>query len=82
LTVLSPTSPPCGSGCKAAGGILVDGLARQVKVLSADQAKGLEFDHVVVAEPAATAGRDEQWGNVYVARSAGARARAEEQHPL
>jgi superfamily I DNA/RNA helicase len=50
-----------------AGDILVDGLARQVTVLSADQAKGLEFDHVVVADPAAIAGRDEQWAYVYIA---------------
>ncbi|WP_156027719.1 HD domain-containing protein [Candidatus Solirubrobacter pratensis] len=50
-----------------AGDILTDGLARTVTVLSADQAKGLEFDHVVVVEPAAIAGAAEEWAYVYIA---------------
>ena len=50
-----------------AGDVLTDGLARQVTVLSAEQAKGLEFDHVVVVEPAAIAGPDEDWAYVYIA---------------
>jgi DNA helicase IV len=54
------------SGIRA-GDVLADGLARQVTVLSPAQAKGLEFDHVVVVEPAAIAGPDEQWAYVYIA---------------
>jgi DNA helicase IV len=50
-----------------AGDVLTDGLARQVTVLSAEQAKGLEFDHVVVVEPAAIAGPEEDWAYVYIA---------------
>jgi len=50
-----------------AGDVLVDGLSSQVTVLSAEQAKGLEFDHVVVVEPAAIAGPDEDWAYVYIA---------------
>jgi hypothetical protein len=49
------------------GDILSDGLNRQVTVLSADQAKGLEFDHVVVLDPAAIAGAAEDWAYVYIA---------------
>src|SRR3954447_24067182 len=49
------------------GDILTDGLSRQVTVLSADQAKGLEFDHVVVVEPEAIAGAAEDWAYVYIA---------------
>jgi (p)ppGpp synthase/HD superfamily hydrolase len=36
-------------------------------VLSADQAKGLEFDHMVVVEPAVIAGKEEDWALVYIA---------------
>jgi hypothetical protein len=50
-----------------AGDVLNDGLGRQVTVLSAEQAKGLEFDHVVVVEPARIAGRDGDWAYVYIA---------------
>jgi ATP-dependent exoDNAse (exonuclease V) beta subunit len=50
-----------------AGEILSDGLARQITVLSAEQAKGLEFDHVVVVEPVGIAGPDEDWTQVYIA---------------
>jgi len=47
-----------------AGDVLTDGLARQVTVLSAEQSKGLEFDHVVLLEPAdiAAAETDGQTG--------------------
>ena len=51
----------------AAGDLLTDGLGRQVTVLSAEQAKGLEFDHVVVAEPVAVAGPAHDWAYVYIA---------------
>lgn len=50
-----------------AGDVLADGLARQVTVLSAEQAKGLEFDHVIVVEPVAIAGPDGDWAYVYIA---------------
>ncbi|MEN3284722.1 MAG: hypothetical protein V7607_5862 [Solirubrobacteraceae bacterium] len=50
-----------------AGDVLSDGLARQVTVLSAEQAKGLEFDHVVVVDPAGIAGADADWAHVYIA---------------
>ncbi len=50
-----------------AGDVLTDGLARQVTVLSAAQAKGLEFDHVVVVDPAGIAGPSEDWAHVYIA---------------
>ena len=49
------------------GDLLKDGLALQVTVLSAAQAKGLEFDHVVVVEPAGIAGPDADWAYVYIA---------------
>ena len=54
-------------GGVTAGDVLADGLARQVTVLSAAQAKGLEFDHVVVVDPAGIAGRDADWAYVYIA---------------
>ena len=50
-----------------AGDVLTDGLARQVTVLSPAQAKGLEFDHVIVVEPVAITGPDEDWAYVYIA---------------
>jgi DNA helicase IV len=50
-----------------AGDVLADGLARKVTVLSAIQAKGLEFDHVIVVEPAHIAAADGGWAPVYVA---------------
>jgi len=49
------------------GDILADGLTRPVTVLSASQAKGLEFDHVVVIEPTGVAGDTDVWALVYVA---------------
>jgi hypothetical protein len=49
------------------GDVRVDGLERQVTVLTAQQAKGLEFDNVVVVEPVAIAGEDETWAYVYIA---------------
>lgn len=52
---------------RQAGDVLVDGLVRQVTVLSAEQAKGLEFDHVIVVDPASIAGADEDWAYVYIA---------------
>ena len=47
--------------------MLIDGLSRQITLLSADQAKGLEFDHVVVVEPVAIAGPEDDWARLYVA---------------
>jgi hypothetical protein len=49
------------------GDVLTDGLSRQVTVLTAAQAKGLEFDHVLVIEPAQIAGAEEEWAFVYIA---------------
>ena len=49
------------------GDVLTDGLGRQVTVLSAVQAKGLEFDHVIVVDPAGVAGKGEDWAHVYIA---------------
>jgi DNA helicase IV len=56
-----------GEAGLSAGDVLSDGLARQVTVLSAEQAKGLEFDHVVVVDPAGIAGADADWAHVYIA---------------
>ena len=56
-----------GEAGLAAGDVLSDGLARQVTVLSAEQAKGLEFDHVVVVDPVGMAGADADWAHVYIA---------------
>ncbi len=50
-----------------AGDVLTDGLSRQVTVLSAEQAKGLEFDHVIIVEPVAIAGPEADWAYVYIA---------------
>ena len=50
-----------------AGEILRDGLERRITVLTAAQSKGLEFDHVVVAEPVEIAGPDADWTYVYIA---------------
>jgi hypothetical protein len=50
-----------------AGDVLIDGLSRQVTVLSPEQAKGLEFDHVIVVDPVGIAGVDEDWAHVYIA---------------
>ena len=50
-----------------AGDVLTDGLARQITVLTAPQAKGLEFDHVIVVEPADIAVADDGWALVYIA---------------
>jgi DNA helicase IV len=50
-----------------AGEILRDGLERRVTVLTAAQAKGLEFDHVVVVEPVEIAGPEADWAYVYIA---------------
>lgn len=49
------------------GDVLTDGLSRQITLLSAEQAKGLEFDHVLVFEPVAIAGPDADWARLYVA---------------
>lgn len=49
------------------GEVLKDGLERQVTLLSAEQAKGLEFDHVVVLDPAGIAGPEGDWAYVYIA---------------
>jgi DNA helicase IV len=51
----------------AVGDVLGDGLGRQITVLTAAQSKGLEFDHVILLEPANIAGPDEEWGYVYIA---------------
>ncbi|OAI38794.1 hypothetical protein AYO39_03475, partial [Actinobacteria bacterium SCGC AG-212-D09] len=50
-----------------AGDILKDGLSRDITVLTAVQAKGLEFDHVVVIEPGRIAGDDGHWALAYIA---------------
>ena len=49
------------------GEILRDGLERRITVLTAAQSKGLEFDHVLVAEPVEIAGPDADWTYVYIA---------------
>lgn len=49
------------------GDIRTDGLSRQITMLSSEEAKGLEFDHVVVIDPAGIAGPDEEWAYLYVA---------------
>lgn len=49
------------------GDIVVDSLSRPLTLLSAVQAKGLEFDHVVVVEPTEIAGPDNDWARLYVA---------------
>jgi hypothetical protein len=49
------------------GDVRVDGLSKQVTLLSADAAKGLEFDHVVVVNPDAIVGVEQDWARLYVA---------------
>lgn len=49
------------------GDVVSDGLSEPVTLLTADAAKGLEFDHVVVVEPAAIAGEAQDWAKLYVA---------------
>jgi len=49
------------------GDIRNDGLSRQITLLSSEEAKGLEFDHVVVLDPAGIAGPDGEWAYLYVA---------------
>ncbi|WP_354699062.1 DNA helicase [Paraconexibacter sp. AEG42_29] len=50
-----------------AGDIRTDGLSRQITLLSSEEAKGLEFDHVVVVDPAGIAGPAGEWAFLYVA---------------
>jgi DNA helicase IV len=49
------------------GDVLTDGLSRKLTLLSPAQAKGLEFDHVIVLEPALMAGASGDWAFAYVA---------------
>jgi hypothetical protein len=49
------------------GEVRADGLSKLVTLLSADAAKGLEFDHVIVVDPDAIIGPEQDWARLYVA---------------
>ena len=62
------------------GDVLKDGLSKPITVLTPAQAKGLEFDHVIVVDPALMAGEGEEWAYVYIALTRATRTLTVLQH--
>lgn len=50
-----------------AGEVGADGLSERVTLLTAEESKGLEFDHVIVVDPAGIVTAEEDWAKLYVA---------------